>query len=108
MDGEGYADGWYAVSKRFDDGTMENRGLNNLYLRLFAEAGATVTVEATAADDDEHWQMCGTVAGPFHGVKRFPVRFQSHDAYRYRISGTGHAEIEAVERVLYSGGRNER
>ena len=108
MDGEGYADSWYAVSKRFDDGTMENRGLNNLYLRILADDGASVTVEATTADGDGHWQMCGTVAGPFHGVKRFPVRFQSHDAYRYRISGTGHAEIEAVERVLYSGGRNER
>ena len=108
MDGQGYADSWYAVSKRFDDGTMENRGLNNLYLRLFAEAGATVTVEATTADGDTHWQMCGSVSGPFHGVKRFPVRFCSHDAYRYRISGAGHAEIEAIERVLYSGGREER
>lgn len=108
MEGEGYADSWYAVSKRFDDGTMENRGLNNLYLRILADNGASVTVEATTADDDGHWQMCGTVTGPFHGVHRFPVRFQSSDAYRYRISGTGHAEIEAVERVLYSGGREER
>ena len=107
MDGQGYADSWYAVSRRFYDGTMENRGLNNLYLRIYADDGASVTVEA-AADGDESWQICGRVEGPFHGVKRFPVRFQSHDAYRYKISGTGHAEIEAIERVLYAGGREER
>ena len=106
MDAENYATKWYTESKRYDDGTMENRGLNNLYLRIHAREGSKVEVRAKSGDGD--WRLCGSINGPFHGVHRFPVRFESRDSYQYKISGEGHAEIEAIERVLYSGGREER
>lgn len=106
MDTNAFPTEWYAVSKRFDDGTMDNRGLNNLYLRIHADVGATVTVKAKSGD--RGLQDCGSITGPFHGVHRFPVRFASAESYQYKIVGCGHAEIEAIERVLYSGGREER
>ena len=105
--GGGYAGEWFAVSKEYDDGTMLNRAMINLYLRVkFLEDSAKLTIYAST--DGGEWAECGSVSAERGRVQRVPVRIRSGTVYQWKIAGQGGAVVQAMERVVTTGGRNER
>lgn len=99
---------WSVLSKWFDDSTTQKRGVNNIYIRLRMRPTSTAKIEVRT--DDGEWKTTGNLTWKriTAAVVRVPVRFVSGTVYQFKITGTGDVTIEAFERVVYTGGRDER
>lgn len=107
MECGGYAGKWYAVSREYDDGTTTNRAMINLYFRMkFMDSSAKMAIYSRV--DGGEWTECGRVDAERGRVQRVPVRMNSGTVYQWKIEGSGGAVVQAMERVISTGGRNER
>ena len=99
---------WSVLSKWYDDSTTQKRGVNNIYIRFRMRPMSTAKVEVRT--DEREWQTVGNLSWKriTSTVVRVPVRYVSGTAYQFKITGTGDVTIEAIERVVYTGGRDER
>lgn len=114
MRGEGYAAQWSAVTKRYTDATMDRKGVLNVYVRFRMEPGASLRVyrssghEPYNAQFENGWELCGMCQAHRAGSYRVPVRLVMGDSYQLRFLAEGNVVLEAIEKVLYAGGRKER
>lgn len=96
---------WVLVTNPITLTAMDHKGVNCLWLRLDRETKTPVMVEIS--QDGKEFVLCG-VSGTREGfgVERIPIRFQSCDSFRLRISGRGSVILHDLEIITYQGGRN--
>ncbi|MGN0183351.1 MAG: hypothetical protein ACI4DP_13230 [Candidatus Ornithomonoglobus sp.] len=94
---------WRIVSARTYDNTLDNKSVNELWIRADVESGACFTVY-TSIDDGE-WKQHDTFTKPGLNTFRSSVRTLMGSSYRYKIEGTGRVVFYEIEIQKADGGR---
>lgn len=99
------ADGvkWKIVSAKTYDNTLDNKSVNELWIRAYVEKGAYFIV-CTRIDDGE-WQCHESFSRPGINVFRSSVRTHMGSSYQYKIEGCGNVVFYEIEVQKANGGR---
>ena len=103
--GSGDTGEWFWQSKCFDETDMNLSAVVNLYVK--AELKENSCLRVLVSCDGGDMTECAAISYSGRKAVRVPVRFRASESYQIRIAGKGDAQIKAIERVVYSGGRNE-
>ncbi len=93
---------WYAILCDITEKTMEQKGINDIFIR--AENSENSYIEVYVRTNDGDFKLCGNATEPGEYTFRIPVRFKKGDKYSIKISGKGNAVIKDLERSFYVGG----
>lgn len=95
---------WMAESIVMFEGTMDNKAVNDIWLRARIPEGETVTLSTRVNGGEwkEHTALKGT--GNIK-IYRVPVRAINAEYYEFKLQGTGDAVIYDMERKLNIEGR---
>ena len=94
---------WYFTSVKNNDNSLDNKALNEIWIRADISPGAFFAVE-TCADDGEFIKH-EAFNEPGLRVFRCSVRAVMGNCWRYRISGRGKVVFYAIELRKAPGGR---
>ena len=97
---------WYFTTAVTTDGTLDNKAVNELWIRADVADGAEFSVATASGRGVFTMHSTFTTAG-LH-VFRCPVRAVMRDSYRIRISGRGRVVVYDMEIRTASGGRMYR
>ena len=97
------SDEWYFTTAITTDGTLDNKAVNELWIRADVTDGAEFSVET--ASGKGVFTMHSTFSAAGLHVFRCPVRAVMCDSYRIRISGRGRVVVYDIEIRTAPGGR---
>lgn len=98
------SDKWSFTSVRTHNSTLDNKTINEIWIRADCDSGGRFTVEVSV--DDGEWTNHGEYGFVGLYVYHVPVRIESGSTFRYRISGNGNIIIHEIELNMPTGGRS--
>ncbi|MGM9937309.1 MAG: hypothetical protein ACI38A_08190 [Candidatus Ornithomonoglobus sp.] len=94
---------WYFTSAKYNDSSLDNKALNEIWIRADVAEGASFTVETCA--DDGGFIAHETFREPGLRIFRCSIRAAMGNSWRYRISGKGKVVFYDIELRKAPGGR---
>ncbi len=94
---------WSFTSVKCNDNSLDNKALNEIWIRAEVAEDAFFTVETSADDGD--FVTHETYAAPGLKIFRCSVRAVMGNSWRYRISGAGKVVFYDIELRKAAGGR---
>ncbi|MGN1115195.1 MAG: hypothetical protein ACI4TH_01340 [Candidatus Ornithomonoglobus sp.] len=94
---------WSFTCAKYNDNSLDNKALNEIWIRADVEEGASFTVETSA--DDGAFVTHETYSTPGLRIFRCSVRAVMGNSWRYRISGSGKVVFYDIELRKAAGGR---
>ncbi|MCD8390814.1 MAG: hypothetical protein LUD03_03110 [Firmicutes bacterium] len=100
---------WWAESILMFEGTLDNKAVNELWIRAYIPVGESITVYTTTnhmSRDKDIWREHMTLKGQGDiKVYRVPIRAANSEYYRFKLAGTGQCVVYDLERKLQIDGR---
>lgn len=94
---------WSFETIRLHDNMLDNKGVNEIWIRAEVSEGAEFGVSTLVGDDEVLAHTRFSKKGL--NVYRCPVRLRMGESYRVRLDGKGKVVIYEIELVKYDGGR---
>lgn len=112
----GEAVDWYAESVIMFEGTLDNKALNELWIRAYIPLGETITLYTSTnfmtredipeLKDKPKWREHTALKGMGDiKVYRVSVRAENSEYYKFALAGTGDCVVYDIERKLHINGR---
>lgn len=104
---------WLAESNRIYLSNMNKSFLNNIFFKIDMFAGSTVSLYV--ASDSDTFTHIKTINyadivntdGTRKTTVRVPVTLKVNDYFRWKVEGSGQAEIMQVDKVIYTAGKQQ-